>query len=440
MRQYLFFPNLEGDNCQIVSRNSSGLKVVEYDYHSQDWYKKANLQQTPIYFYSKALPPYLNYINSFPIISGCLRIKDPYTKKVLGIIRVDLRASKLLSIFNDNKDDYFTIKDSNGYVINGRSNSVKKESVLSSYISSADWNLEYHRGTDFQVHTIMVSVIFIFVYLALALMMSILFYHKITSSFVVDMDSLLKTILEYQKGNFKERARLSSNDYVGSCILALNEMGERTEKLITQEYLSTINRQKAEFQTLQAQINPHFLYNTLNSFIALNRMGEVDRLEKGLIILTKLFRYTCSNKSVVSLKEEGDFINQYLSIQKEKYEDRLNWEIIISKEAETIGIPKLLLQPLIENAVIHAIEPIIKEVTIKIDAQIIDKYLVIEVSDNGAGCALSDLFKGFTDKTHIALKNVLTRLLLFSPNSQYRLWSEKAKGVKIVLMVNLKEA
>ena len=113
----------------------------------------------------------------------------------------------------------------------------------------------------------------------------------------------------------------------------------------------------AEYQTLQSEINPHFLHNILNLLIALNRLGDRTGLEQSIISLSRMFRYTCEHNFNSTLQQEFDFIKDYLYLQKTRFDERLEFQIFIEPGLEAFEIPKLLVQPLIENAIVHGLEP-----------------------------------------------------------------------------------
>ncbi|HOK00032.1 MAG TPA: histidine kinase [Termitinemataceae bacterium] len=181
--------------------------------------------------------------------------------------------------------------------------------------------------------------------------------------------------------------------------------------------MELMEKRNAEYQSLQAQVQPHFLYNVLNSFVALNQMGEREELEKSLLALKTLLRYTVDHRKESTLAEELDFIERYLELQKLRFQHRLRWTIDVDPEAGLVHIPKLLLHPLVENALIHGIEP--KEeggtVTIQIEkpGEEPNRTLRIIIHDTGVG------FDPLTTAEGIGLQNVRKRLELWysSPRS-----------------------
>ena len=426
-----FFPDGQ-DKCYTVNRNSQGIK----EFKRGDYLKDYNVNTIDqLVLIEEETPPYLKYHVPFTILSSSIEIKDPYSKKTYGILKLDLRLSRVENLLEDTEDSYFTlIARDKTYFDN---NQEKYEISATTKIGDSNLVLNIHRKQPSIAVTLFRGLLIIILYTSFTFISNFLFYRKQTKTLVNTINSLILTINEYKRGNFKANALSCDIDYLNACTAALNEMGTSFENLIDSVYKSTISRQKAEFIALQSQINPHFLYNTLNGFLALNRMGEIDKLENGIITLTKLFRYTCSSQEDIELFEEFNFIEQYLILQEQKFQERLKYIINISEEAKNIHIPRLLLQPFVENSIVHGLEPTNKEVTVKLDGYVLDDYLVIEIQDNGIGCTMDEFNIGINDEKHQAIQNIYSRLELFSKGSTIDVDAQKDVGVKIKLKIKL---
>jgi LytS/YehU family sensor histidine kinase len=116
-------------------------------------------------------------------------------------------------------------------------------------------------------------------------------------------------------------------------------------------------RSDAEYRALQSQIQPHFMYNVLNGFVALNRSGDRGALESSLHALKDMLRYTIEHGQRATVSEEFAFLELYCRLQKLRFEERFSYGFELGEGAAPLPIPKLLVQPLLENAVIHGIEP-----------------------------------------------------------------------------------
>jgi two-component system, sensor histidine kinase YesM len=232
-----------------------------------------------------------------------------------------------------------------------------------------------------------------------------------------------------------------------------NQMVENTNHLIQVVYEKELLRSQTELKALQAQIDPHFLYNTLNAlYWSLDDRGEED-LAEIVIAMSGLFRYTIGNANSsewVTIQAALDQIERYLQIMKMRLGERLLWEISVDPNLLSIKIPKLLIQPLVENAIMHGIESSREQgcVLVKIKRINDSSNLLVTVKDNGPGInreALNALnlaikndnvssFKGMG----MALTNVNKRIKLYYEGydlSGLRLESEIGKGTTVLFEV-----
>ncbi|WP_286162530.1 sensor histidine kinase [Bacillus sp. AFS029533] len=232
-----------------------------------------------------------------------------------------------------------------------------------------------------------------------------------------------------------------------------NQMVENTNHLIQVVYEKELLRSQTELKALQAQIDPHFLYNTLNAlYWSLDDRGEED-LAEIVIAMSGLFRYTIGNANSsewVTIQAALDQIERYLQIMKMRLGERLLWEISVEPNLLSIKIPKLLIQPLVENAIMHGIESSREQgcVLVKIKRINDSSNLLVTVKDNGPGInreALNALnlaikndnlssFKGMG----MALTNVNKRIKLYYEGydlSGLRLESEIGKGTTVLFEV-----
>jgi two-component system, LytTR family, sensor kinase len=190
---------------------------------------------------------------------------------------------------------------------------------------------------------------------------------------------------------------------------------------------------QAELRALKAQINPHFLYNALNGLAQLTR--EIpEAAEKSILDLSKVFRYalSASERDSVKLEEEADFLESYLAIEQMRFEERLRFRIDIPEELRECAIPPMIIQPLVENAVIHGISPKIAGGRILVAARRIDSKLCICVEDDGAGFDCRDCPP---DNGGIGLQNVRMRIRTLDPANNVHIDSKPGVGTKVTLEI-----
>jgi two-component system sensor histidine kinase YesM len=211
-------------------------------------------------------------------------------------------------------------------------------------------------------------------------------------------------------------------------------------------------RRRVEVFALQSQINPHFLYNTLDSIRSKALLDHQKEIASMTEILSKFFRYCISSdESLVKVREEINHINDYYFIQKYRFEDRMNMEIRIEdQEIYELYIPKMTLQPLVENAMIHGLEKQARQGEIIVTVNQTENKMVITISDNGIGMSSDQLDKlnermkkqlldaGAKGKRHngIALTNVNSRIKI-TFGEEYGIHYRSMEGGGTVAMISL---
>ncbi len=190
-------------------------------------------------------------------------------------------------------------------------------------------------------------------------------------------------------------------------ILFAFEYLTKEKKIITQQKNLEIELNQTKLQLLKSQLHPHFLFNAMNSVVS-----EIDtqprKAQEMLINLSEILRTTLDSNFMesITLKEELEIVEKYLSIEKMRYEEQLNYKIEISKKAEFLKSPKLILQPIVENAIKHGFKENQKPVNILIQADEVKKYILIK--NNGA--PLNEIIYG------TGLQNVSERMKIFTGN------------------------
>ncbi|WP_165452462.1 cache domain-containing sensor histidine kinase [Paenibacillus thalictri] len=342
------------------------------------------------------LPPHaVSYYMAGPktVISLSRLIREPYTHSKIGFIKVDLKVDGFENIFssvNFGNNSKLYIYDRNGIPLYPQSAAAGPDindprflsaSAKSKYTGMQIWGqipLEELRkeAKDITGYTLMISLISLAVAFLLA---------------IVSSDRLVKPIRHLQskmelvkKGFLKERAVVVHNDEIGQLSEVFNRMMSEIDRLVREVYETKLRERDAEISALQSQMNPHFLYNTLES---INMMAvQINHLELSGVVssLGKLLRYTVDKRQTkVYLRDELRFVEAYLQIQKLRSGDSMRAELFIDPSLHIVLVPKLLLQPLVENVIEHGMgsEP----VTIRIRAAAENDDLIMTVEDDGVG-------------------------------------------------------
>lgn len=199
---------------------------------------------------------------------------------------------------------------------------------------------------------------------------------------------LRRLMEEAETGNLDVRFPDPPNDEVGRLGQSFNTMIGEIGKLLDQVYLEQQKKREAEFRILQAQIKPHFLYNTLDTIHWMAQEKGASDIVGIVDALTRLFRISLSKgRDVIRLEEELEHVTSYLVIQKIRYLDKFDYVIDVDPELLSFPVVKLTLQPLVENALYHGIKEKPGKGTLKVSARREGEALVLTVADNGAGMA-----------------------------------------------------
>jgi two-component system, sensor histidine kinase YesM len=264
---------------------------------------------------------------------------------------------------------------------------------------------------------------------------------------------LTNTMKHAKMEELKTTNEISSSLEISELNKTYNQMVENINHLIQEVYEKELLRSRTELKALQAQIDPHFLYNTLNAlYWSLDEKGE-DDLAALVIAMSELFRYTIGNTKSdewVTIHDELEHIERYLQLMKMRLGDRLIWDITAPPEYLDVKIPKLIIQPLVENAILHGIENKRKQGSVLIAVEKADNSsnIRITVSDNGAGIdrqKLVELNKAITHDSvssfkglGIALQNVSKRIKLYYAEhnlTDLHLNSELGQGTKVTFEI-----
>ena len=216
---------------------------------------------------------------------------------------------------------------------------------------------------------------------------------KATTAFVKKpIDRLEEVTARLAEGTLDARITDTDVTELRNLTLSVNTMADRLEDMMQKSRKDERNLRKAELRTLQAQINPHFLYNTLDAIIWKAEAGEKDEVIQLTSALSDFFRISLSSGADwISISQERKHIEGYLRIQQTRYRDILRYEIDIPEEIGHFYILKLLLQPLVENAIYHGIKIKRGGGSIKVTGRLEDNMLVFTVSDTGTGMTKEQL-------------------------------------------------
>ena len=434
----------------------------------KDWFKDA-MEEPLINIFSRidkssegtyafTLSKYVTWKNSN---HGILKIDLDFTEIVNLISQTNLGENGHVTIFDDSYDVVFTsLPILDEQEINAVSSLILGTSIANlngvpynlylSTISKTGWKVAIFINYA-SVSTTLNSFLLILILCSVGVVLLFAFIFSLIAT------SLTRPIKQLQK----EMAKIESLNYdvslsksikgsreIEDLSRSFNQMMERIKELANRIIKEQEEQRKSELKALQNQINPHFLYNTLDSIIYLIDKKDNQKAEEMLIALSKFFRISISRgKTIIPLEKEIEHVKNYLLIQKLRYEDRFFYIIDVDKNLYKYNVIKLILQPIVENAIIHGLqgEESSSEITIK--GRFDGDFIRLDIIDNGYGMTnekIEEVYKSFKDETKhngVGLKNVYQRLkIYYGEKADLKIYSELDQGTDIALFIPIEGA
>jgi two-component system, sensor histidine kinase YesM len=455
-----FMTNIQGNHPEIAGIllvNNQDIDLSNEMFRSskdalidESWYIEAI--RTPSVFHLISNPIGRNIKNRVnysadEVVSIVKAIEDPVTKIPMGVVLIDLKLDVLEEVISGvtlGKSGFLYIVDSNGDVVYAPVNPIVHR-VNSRWLDADNENLVKNiRDQRFQIlvsasnytgwKTVGVfslndtlkevtqvrnfSVGISIITLLLGIGAAFLF----TNSIVKPVGELRLLMKQAEEGDLNVHFESRSQDEIAHLGSSFNTMIGEIRKLVDLVYKEQKSKREAELRVLQEQIKPHFLYNTLDTIQWMAQEDKNDEIVKMITALTNLFRIGLNKgKEMVRVKEEIEHIRSYLFIQKARYEEKLEYELKIDPDIEEFLVLKLILQPLVENAIYHGIKARRGVGKITIAAKRDGNIIIFSVTDNGVGISperldqLRDLFMDgipMKDKSGYGSFNINERIKL----------------------------
>lgn len=269
------------------------------------------------------------------------------------------------------------------------------------------------------------------------LMLAVLYAVVVSGNIVKPIYKLKNHMVEVSKGNLDSSCEYRGNDEISVLVKVFNQMLTDIKSLINQVYQVQTQKRNAELRVLQSQVNPHFLYNTLDTIqwkaLEHNAYDVADMINS----LSGFFRISLSDgKEFITVEDEVEHVRHYLEIQKIRYKDRVNYDIHIGESTSQNLVPKMIIQPLVENSIYHGLKLKRQVGNININILSEDDYIIIEVTDNGIGIKKEKLVElrnnlaNSIESEHYGLYNINERLKLtfkgkydINIDSEYNNWT-----------------
>lgn len=277
----------------------------------------------------------------------------------------------------------------------------------------------------------------------------ILIVNKIYKHHGKPISEMLRCMRDVRHGNLTSRVEYSGDDEIGLLGEEFNKMIEKLDEQVNHIMQMEIQVKDAQLMAYENQTNPHFLYNTLDLVRMMSINKENDKIENVVVSLSRILRYNLSQETTVALADEVRCAESYFDIWYMRIGDKFEYEFNIDDSLMNCHVVKFILQPLIENAIKHGIEPMErKDGFITVIAQKHDNRIIINVADNGVGITkekLKEIKENIKNQgcsnNHIGLQNLYKRLILFygEENVFMDIFSEADQSTQVLIEIPYKE-
>lgn len=432
------------DSSRYLS--STTKKLNEYaDIKSQEWYKNTVNKEGETRISASRVQNI--YEGEYPwVVSLSKLLKSIDGTEDVGVLLIDLNYSVIDEICNKIKigeRGYIYIIDNNGDIVYHPNqqliySNVKKE-LISEVLSMNDDSIIVGEGDDAKMYTVkssdytgwtIVGVAYLdelfsnkeevqlsYVLAGLAcFFMAILISAWISRRISKPIKVLSSSMKEVQNHNLDTEIHVDTNNEIGELSDTFNVMTGEIRTLIEKNTAEQKLKRKSELKALQAQINPHFLYNTLDSIIWMSVANKNEEVIEMTSALAKLFRISISKGAeLITIGDEIEHVNSYLTIQKIRYGETVNFEISVDEALKKYKVLKLVLQPMVENAIYHGLKNKLGKGNIHISVTEEDNIILLKVKDNGIGIKPEDLANIYKvdSKKGVGVRNVNERIKLY---------------------------
>lgn len=274
--------------------------------------------------------------------------------------------------------------------------------------------------------------------LIFAITISMFFVSLYLTTFLVSpVKKLTNAFSKLKNGDFNVQVEVNGDDEIAQINTSFNDMASSLNVLIKEKYIADINRLQSELEALQSQINPHFLYNTLNSIKALADINHMYNMSMMIKNLSDLFRYNLNaSHSVVCISDEIDNLKKYLALQQIRFSDRYSVEWHVDPNTLQCECLRLVLQPIAENAIIHGFKNIFNGGILRIETFFQNDNLCIAISNNGELIkekTLQQINQALREETLYQLKLRTEKIGIYNVNTRIKLYFGDTYGLDYIV-------
>lgn len=393
-----------------------GKKIGLDSFKQEPWYQEVLKQKGGILWIYNPSDKLLPTVNNEPYISAVRVLKDFESGTNVGLLFINVNESFLFKQYGQALKDYddFFLIDDEGTVISSSNKSLidtnisktdyykhiktgsdnhftadvggRETLVTFKPVEQTGWSIVAFTPLDQLLNNIYKTQLLNIIAFGLVLLVSIPVSYYIARRFSVPVKKLYASMKKVEMGDFSERSEVAREDEIGELSRKFNRMVGKIEELRDSVLREQNMKRKTELNALQSQINTHFLYNTLASIRYMLMTQSLEKVDNTIVALVKLLKKTLSDeREYIPIVEEIENLKNYVLIQKARQNEKLHVEFDIEERIGHYMTLKLLLQPLVENAVFHGIEPKEGPGYIRVKGWLEDGFIWFEVSDDGVG-------------------------------------------------------
>jgi two-component system sensor histidine kinase YesM len=404
-------------------------------------------------FFMKGSEGVIEFYGDTPYITYVREIRDVNNYKPLAILLVTVNEETIRNYFDQvsdaQKNDFYIIDGKGEYIVPPKKDSGHEDNrlVIAQDIGIEDWKLaglfQFDDITALAPYYSTVIVLVICINIIFAFFCSIM----LTRFIFHPLQKVETHMMMVEKGQFVEMEVNQQKNEINNLKRVFNHMTTSIKNLILKVKEEEQIIAKTELNLLQAQINPHFLYNTLDAVSALALMEDYDNCFKMTQALGSFYRNSLnSGLDFIKVKDEINCIQSYMTILNIRYDNEIKLEIDVEEEVMDCEILKLLLQPLVENAVHHGIKPKDGKGTVSIRVFSDEDEIIFILSDDGVGMSeekIAEVMEGrsVTGKSGFGLYNLMQRITLYHGIKQpVLIHSEPGNGTEVAVRVKRLDA
>jgi two-component system sensor histidine kinase YesM len=458
----VYIYSLNGDN--VFSRNRLLTAHFNVAVNQEKWFKEALANKGKKVLIGRHKNQYVN--DKTEVISIARAITDNSNDHILGVIVVDLDIKQIENIVSDIQigdhgavvilDDQNHLVYSNNDAIYHKLESSKsfnkviEEKHMQSYSletgnekllitqnksETSNWKVFTIRPYSEIVKEIVPFEKEMFLLLIFCLFVALVLSFIISNQMTKRLNLLKRFMEKAENGNFDFRMEVKGVNEISKLSAGFNSMLSTIKHLVEVEYNEKLLRKETELSLLHAQINPHFLYNTLGSIKSLSIDEGGRRTSQMIQHLVLLFRYNLSRDGKkVSIREEMDHIKNYLALQQCRFEDKMDVHYLIDEETLAEDIPIFSLQPIIENAFVHGFSQKLGKYELEIKCCLEDEFIKIYIRDNGTGMSTEqevEINRKLEERSHSAIYFSDSKIGLFNVNLRLKQFFGDKYGLKV---------